>query len=127
GGADEVAEQHRELAPLAFGRWRSDPRLGRAVQVRPGKRLAVAHRHAPDLDQLRDQRVQGVGVEVELALQRAQRDTLLFLEQRLGPVDLVDEAHWISRAALFQRTFPVTPAPLGRSWLLGGRACRSLR
>jgi hypothetical protein len=83
------------LAPLAFGPWRSDPRLGRADRGRPGKRLAVAHRHAPDLDQLVDQRVHGLSVEVELALQRAKRDTLRLLEQRLGPADLVDEGHGI--------------------------------
>ncbi len=76
----------RALVFRGFGRSRRHP-------AGPGECASVPHGDPLDLGQLLDQLVEGVVVEVELALEGAERDAPVAFQERPGFLDGFQEAH----------------------------------
>ena len=83
--------------------------LGAHSRASPDEGALVPHRHLLDLHQFLDQLVERLVVERELALQHAERDPALLLEQGLRPADGLDKAHETSLVLGWDSTPPERP------------------
>ena len=97
----------RALAVRGFGR-------SRRHTAGPGECASVPHGHPLDLDHLLDQLTQGIVVEVELALEGAERDAPVAFQERPGLLDGFQEAHRprfsMPKVRFYALgTFPVSP------------------
>jgi hypothetical protein len=102
----QVAEEHRELAAFGLRNLGDRPHLGlrcgRAGSsgADPRQDLALERGHLLDIHQLLDELVQGLRVQPELALQRAEGDTAVLPEEALRARNGLEEAHgWRLRPA----------------------------
>jgi hypothetical protein len=95
------------LLPRGFGRSRRRP-------AGPGKCVPVPHGYPLDLGQLLDQFAEGVVIDVELALEGAERDAPVAFQERPGFLDGFQEAHrlrsWLPKVGFYALgTLRVTP------------------
>ena len=85
--SDEIAEHHGDEAALGL-----DARRREAI-VAPLEDAVGARREVEDVDELGAERIEGLRIERELELERANREALARSQQRSRGVDQLVEAH----------------------------------